>query len=694
MSGYIVNAAPMVIELGTQDLSTRQLPRETDAVPQHLPKFFLFCRKGPTEPQLVVGNERINMFGEETFDERSIYANHATVYSNLVNAQSNVAMIQRIVPPDAGPQANMILWLDVLPTTVDLYQRNPDGSIKLDNTGSPIIIGTAPGYKVKWVKTNRVSDSEMEDYGKATILPGSQVDPVTSTQSSLYPIFEFKASSRGDHGNHSGIRLWPVNKKTVVLPPNRLMSEQRAFPYYIQVIRRKNASATPRVVPSVFSEEHFMITLKEGVIEPLTDKQLYLGDIFVDSYNRGASNGYPATYGDMSSMVIYKDNIELLHGMFHTTEIPFIDEFSDITSDEGDKWLMNIMTGLTSAGTPYHSIKFIDDADSIRFSEYANIFMEGGSDGTMNDQIFAELVAEEMERYLDPNDPLMENAINVESVLYDSGFPIETKFQLCNFIGSRRDTFVVLGTFDANDRVLLPAEEHSLAIALRTRLQMFPESDYFGTPVMRGMIIGRSGKLRNSRYTRRLPLTAEVAIKSARFMGAANGQWRNGYNFDGAPGSIIDHMYEISHPWVPAQVRNRNWDVGLNWVQAYDRRSYFFPALKTVYNDDTSVLNSYFTAMAICTLNKVAHACWREFSGVSHLSNAQLEERVNNFINNNVKGRFDGRFIIQPDAHHDDMDVLRGFSWTLPIKIYAPNMKTVMRHYIQAFRISDLDVAA
>ena len=67
MANQIINAAPMVIEYGTEDLSTRQLPREAELIPQHCPKFFLYTRKGPMEPQLVVGNERITTFGKESF---------------------------------------------------------------------------------------------------------------------------------------------------------------------------------------------------------------------------------------------------------------------------------------------------------------------------------------------------------------------------------------------------------------------------------------------------------------------------------------------------------------------------------------------------------------------------------------------------------------------------------------------------
>jgi hypothetical protein len=318
------------------------------------------------------------------------------------------------------------------------------------------------------------------------------------------------------------------------------------------------------------------------------------------------------------------------------------------------------------------------------------VFAAGGSDGTMTQASFDQLVREEMEAYLDPNNPVQELAVNVESIIYDTGFSLATKYALLGFIGVRKDTFVNLSTYEAGTRILEPSEEHSIAIALRTRAQMYPESDHFGTPVMRTMIMGRSGKIRDSLYTAEVPLTYEVAIKSARYMGASNGAWKNGAHFGGAPGSVLDFMTDISITWVPASVRNRNWDVGLNWVQSFDRRSYFFPALKTVYDDDTSVLNSYTVALAIGQLNKIAHSAWRQFSGSDHLSNAVLAQDVDNFIQARVKDKFDGRYVIKPQTQFTDMDLLRGFSWTLPIKIYANNLRSVMTTYTQAFRMEDL----
>ena len=684
---YIINAAPMVIDLGIQDLSTRRLPREPEAIPQHCPKFYIFAQKGPLTPQLISGVEMTNMYGMDSFDARKKYYNYSTAFVNAVNAKGNMMMIERVLPEDAGPESNMTLWLDVLPTTVDTYERNVDGSIKLDTLGNPIKNGTTTGYKVKWVKTFHNTMAGIEDFALATIQPGNQTDPVTGTQSQRYPIFGLKAGFRGGYGNNCGIRMWAPNSITAQSFPTTLMTKERVYPFFMSVVRRDNPETAPKPVDTLFGEKQISFVTKKDTIDPTTDARMYLGDKFINAYQNLTDLRYPAVYGDFGSLAIYQNNIDYLVELFHAAEIPFIDADSDFTDAPEDKYLFNFLSGTSSLNIPYHSFQMVEDVDTVRMSEYANIYADGGSDGTMTNATYAAQVIDRVTQYSDKMNELMDLAVHVESIIYDTGFPLDVKKALCYFISLRKDTFVVLGTHDVEDRVLTASEEHSLAIALRTRLQMFPESEYFGTPVARGLVVGRSALVRNSQYNKRLPMTYEVAVKAAAYMGAANGKWKTGNHFDGAPGSIVEAMYDVSIKWVPTTVRNRNWDVGLNWVQAYDRRSFFFPAFKTVYEDDTSVLNSFITAMACCQLNKVAHACWREFSGVSYLTNLQLLERVNNFVVNRTQGRFDDRFVIEPAAYIDDMDALRGYSWHLPIKIYSANMKTVMIHNVTAFRL-------
>jgi hypothetical protein len=98
--------------------------------------------------------------------------------------------------------------------------------------------------------------------------------------------------------------------------------------------------------------------------------------------------------------------------------------------------------------------------------------------------------------------------------------------------------------------------------------------------------------------------------------------------------------------------------------------------------------------MGICQLNKIAHAAWREFSGETSLTGSQLVEKVNAFVTLRTNGIFDNKFVIVPAAFFTNNDTQNGFSWTLPIKIYASNMETVMTTYVQAYRMSSLTTTA
>ena len=196
----------------------------------------------------------------------------------------------------------------------------------------------------------------------------------------------------------------------------------------------------------------------------------------------------------------------------------------------------------------------------------------------------------------------------------------------------------------------------------------------------------------NSQWKKRVPVGFEFFIKICKYMGAANGAWKQGKSPTGAPGHIITNITDLSIPWIPASVRNRFWDVGLNWVQRYDMKSFFFPSYKTVYTDDTSVLNSILTVAACANLNRVAHAVWRDLAGRDDLTEAQLVETANKNVEARIKDKFDGRYTIVPDAQVTEDDAARGYSWHMPIKLYAGNAKLVMVTYVQAYRQSSLGV--
>jgi hypothetical protein len=704
MSAQIVNGAPMTILQGTQDKSTKQLTQSPSNVPTHCPKIFFYAQKGDTNPHLVSGDSLQLMYGSDSFDLRKPWANHATVFANEINAAGNAIMAQRVIPTDAGPLANLLLSLDVLPTQVPVYQRNADGSLKVDVAGNPLpqmTTGATPtavttaGFICKWVVSSISTTTGFQAFGAAAQTPGDQTDVGSGTQSTRYPIFQFAASSVGSYGNNCGVTIYSPNALTGGFNSS-VMSGANAYPVLVSFTNRANATNTAQIVTSQTGAPVTTVALKPGAINTNTDAALYIGDILLDKYRNLTNTTYPIVLGDFGQLKVYQSNIDLLINEFYAAEQAYMvanpgpaSVGSDFSGAAGEQYLFNLLGGTTSSGAPYTTVKYTAGINGYKLNQYTNFFASGSSDGTMNDTNFAALVATEMAKYADPTSSLLDTARNVESIFYDSGFPLQTKYALTNFIAIRKDTCVVLSTAVAGAVALTEDEEQSVSIALRSHLQAFPESDYFGTPVMRGLVMGRSGIIIDSQYTGRMPLTLEIAKKAAAYMGASNGKWKNGYNFDGYPGHIVTSFRDINITFTPATVRNQDWANGLNWVQSYDTNSNFIPALKTVYSDDTSVLNSFITVLAICEINKVQDRAWRYFSGVSGLSQGQLIDKVNAFITKNTQGRFDNRFVIVPDTYFSADDSERGYSWTSNVKIYAPNMETVMTTMVQAFRLSD-----
>jgi len=692
----ILNAAPMVISQGTRDLSTRVVPRAALQLPQHLPKIYIFAEKGKVGPQYVdFDNASLTqLYGSETFNVNKKYYTHQTPFLQALASHGNNCVVHRLVAPDAKDVANLALYLDVLPTQVPLYQKNSDGSLdlsasgqpqpQLDSLGNPVLVA---GFKVTWITDKTVSNVGHYQRGLLTQRNGVQVDG--ATQSTQFPIFEFAAADPGEAGNKLAVRLFPALQTDITPFPSNIMNDGKMFPLYFKMVKLVDTltGKTNSVLNSFGAQSARFIAQEKG-IDPASGAVIDLEKVITDQY----INLPTAQSTDLGTVFVYHQNLAQLLAQFYDAEKVISDTARDsvINNTEINHYALNFLSFTSSNGSPYQTLKLVDLAGSIRLTRNTNLFLSGSTDGTINADLLDSLVSTDMYNYNNGLHEYNDLVMHPESMVYDSGFTLATKKDLAKFISRRKDTFVTWSTFahDAPSSTL--ADQYSVGIALKTMAELYPESATFGTPVMRGVICGGSGELINSLYIKRVPLTYEIAYKAARYMGARNGAWRNGAAFDRAPLSIVTQLKNIDVTWVPASTRNTLWSVGLNFVLNYQVNTQFFPAIQTVYEDDTSVLNSFFTAVAIAYLNKVAHAAWREFSGSISLTNAQLEEQVNLFVSEAVRDKFDGMFVIRPNATVTEMDNLRGFSWSLPIQIFATNMVSVMITHVEAFRLSDL----
>lgn len=708
MAEQIINGAPLHISRGTQDRSSRPPVREAEAIPSHLPKFYVYAEKGPLTPQLVVGDSRFTTFGARTWDLRDKFANHATVFANAANAEGNQCMIERIVPADAGPLANCFISVDVM--------------THADGTKSIV-------FHTEYATTTAVLNTKFRKrtMGVSEWTEGTPGNLITAVR---YPFMDIKASSIGEIFNNSGVRLFSRNEKSTAFIDRSIIDGLGQYPMNAMIVRRNTKTTTTTAIDNNFGERVVNFTLKEDQTHPRdSNYSLDLEKLIPGMYQNVDDPRFPPKESDVGSSHLYYDFIKTLLTDLAAAEIaviadplatqPTTTDFTatDVAADACYKF--NLLDLVSSYGDSYAAVSFpatgsmpvATTGDFIIPSEYQDILMSGSSDGTMSDYKFAMAVEQKMEEYLNRDSFLMDTAVNVESVIYDSGFPDSTKKALCNFIAVRKDTAVMLSTYstivvvpnvlDPANPIVTPSPalsasaDSSYIVSLRAFVEAFPESDYFGTPVMRGVVMGRSATIRNSLWKNETSALYSVLRANARYMGASDGRWIPGRGVDGAPNSIVTDMYKFSATFTPASVRIKDWDNGLNWIQAFDRSSFFIPALQTVYSDDTSVLNNMYTMFAICEINKVQQRAWRQFSGVGNMTNGQLSKAVDDFISERAHpNRFDNRFIIEPHTYFTDADIARGYSWTTPVNIYANPTRTVMVSSVHAYRMSDYAATA
>lgn len=681
-------ATPRMEYDGIEDNSTRAQLAQAEVRPTHFPLSMFYSAWGPDYMQAAVGALRTTLYHEDSFVENSKFATHATVLSNRINATGNTQMHWRMIPKDAGPKSSLRLWLDLLPTMKTVWARNRDGSYMLNEDGVKIDTGERiPGFIGKWV----VSEVQPDTFGLATEKPGSQSDAQNNT-SIMYPWMDFEVPHFGAHGRNFGISMWTRQTSGEDSFDERLLTNEKFYPFSIAMVSRRNELSTGKAVTSLTGANSIELSFKPDAFDRNTRTRMYVGENLIDKY-QNLQDPLNPRFGPFGKMHVYSDVISIVLTSLYQAEAPYVTESHDFTGSdvEEEKYMYNVISGHTANGRPYESLDLdYSGRDVVRMSQNAMFFARGGSDGTMNDELFAELVEEAMQEFENPASPYAIDDVRYPvSILYDSGFPLSTKYALCKFIALRKDTAVVLSTYDTLGTRLTAAQESSLAVALRTRLQLYPESTYHGTPVCRGMVVGRNGKLIGSEYRGRLPLTIEIATKAARYMGAGDGVWKGQYSFDRGEMSRVTDFTDVNVTFTPADVRNADWSNGLVWVESFSQRDLFFPAMKTVYSDDTSILNSFFNMMGCIEMVKVARKAFVMFVGSDKLTNSEFKKAQEDFIAQDVKGRFDNRFVITPTVFYTAADTAAGFRWSTRINFKGPNQKTVMSLGIDTERRED-----
>lgn len=608
----------------------------------------------------------------------------------------------------------------------------------------PAVLELAGATRIKKYRSGETTGAGGEVLGKLDETISGDLP-----ESTLYPIMDVLVSSAGSFGDRKGIRVMlPTTKGANPLDYGTFI-EGKAYLPRLGLVTQDAKDKNRYVNIGTTNGDLFIdVSFKEGVRTERGKVPLYIGDRLVEEYQINNENQpfIPGPYGKVH--VYHEDLTTALEVLINGTaegdplagKIKGEKDYNTLGPNSYTRFplttdvahMLNFLGGYDENGIPYHAfeVKKSVNFGGVAIGHETYIFPTGGDDGLpltatgeidelAKYELFDKAVRDEAETFGSGVVKWLNTAKYPINAVWDTGFSMDTKKALLTPIGLRKDIAVVLATHSVGDYVTTTEVdpgtgavkvvkkyqwigdntmdiETSVAGQLRDYARLYPESEVYGTPVCRAIIVGQAGRLINSSYTRRLPLTIEYANKVSRFMGAADGFWNPTRAYDQKGQNIIELMRDVNLTWREENVANQQWANGLVYAEDYDMRRMFFPAIRTVYNNETSVLNSSITMWAITTVEREAHNSWRDLVGNGKFSPAKFLQESDRILSDRLAKRFDDRFIIEVETYYTESDRLRGYSWSCNIHIYAPNMKTVGQYTVVAHRIEDYqaDVAA
>jgi hypothetical protein len=652
------------------------LPKTIESLkqPQHIPKFYIWAEKGSVGPSYIETDvdDIKAIYGDETFNTDGIFYNHSTAFLEKVIAEKNNCVVHRLYSPGDARPANITLSLDLkLVDALPMFVKNSDGTVAYNQDGLPTVSGVTKGYEVSWIATY--------SGGPAPVGNGSTV---------RYPIFEFAASGLGSGGNRIGVCLAPRLQSDATGYSASDMLATKNYPYVLSLIKTNMATGKTSLVANNYSSNEISFVLEKNKKDPNTDYVVDAGTAINEAYVKFFGDNNP---NELGYFKVFDDNVTIVTKLLYDVESAVADPHRDplINGAVGNEYCMNIISFTSSNGSPYKAIHLVDSPNSVRLSRNTIVRLKGGIDGVVTDEAFDSLVASDMDNYDDLTHEYMDLVLHPESHLYDTGFTYTTKKALGKFISKRKDTYVIGSSF-AHDKQAVSEmsvdSQVSVAQSLELAYGLYPESTVFSTSTTRATVVVGSCLLLDNPYQKRLPVTIELAVKAARFMGDASGRWIPALSFSVYPNSVLSETYDVDTTWIPAEEQNKVWSSGLTFVTTSGLREKSFMPIRTVYSNSSSVLNSFFTVSAICFLNKIEHAAWREFSGDIKLNRYDFIDAVNKFVAKKTAGIFANLFIITPDCRITSEDVNRGYTWKLVVKIAAPDLKSVGSVTLESYK--------
>lgn len=672
------NGAPLNNKQGWQDNSVPELVRTPTGDAIHKPLIFTFAARGvDNEAFPLTGDNALSLLGRNVFDLRGPYATFNTPYQAMFNANANECMYQRLIPEDAKT-ASVRVFADVLETKVPSYERDSNGIVQYDNSGKPKIKEQVDGLVI--VFRSVVIDETTPAIGAGVVIEGTMTGE-GGTKSKLYPLFDIAGPYAGADVNGFGFKLIPLSEKSSPALTSSYQNEVGGRVYTLQWFETLAGVTSPVVWKTLTGMSSINFSFKPDAYYQPMRTQLDFEVVVADAYRQTMPDiGELPDYGPFEQFYLYRENLETVLGLAQAA----------ITTDApADPYMVDIFGGYDLLGQPYDGLQVnpATETGKVVFSASNIHYLQGGSDGTMNNDVYDELVRREMLLFPDGGKVRYDNELKYSlGCFWDSGFSFDTKAALVNFIGRSRNTFLTLATHVYSQGRNDEQAEESAKIALIELITAVPESAYYGTPAARGMVTGQSAFIKNSSYKKPVPMNYSLANFFSKYLGAAEGRAKPAYRFSRGELTIIEDLTDLSMPWKGNEVYASDWDVSLITARSYDYYRLFIPAIQSIYSEDRSVLNNALFNFMMTYVYRVSDRVWADMSGEAAMTDDERAKMIENKIIERLEGRLDNVAVVTPKAYFTADDKSNGYSVTLDLIAEGGVLLTQFNTTIKVYR--------
>jgi len=642
------------------------LPSNVTSIPEdtlHKPLFWFYAEKGPKNvASWGSGSDHTTMYGSATFNENSAYFNHQTLFAARAMAIQGTYGV-RVVPDDAAV-AGMVLEMWVTETAITQYAKNPDGSRTTDEEGDPlplkesdgVTVVTEPGVRIQF---NRRALTTNEVY--------NGLSTSTSAGTTKYPLIATYGEYEGAYVNSTGFRLYYSTNYD-----KRQVADVGALTYRFEPMEVVSGATTASSLRDIYGSNSLDVSLQAQTIDPKTSLDISLTGTISNRYTD--SNGINLL---PYKVHVYSDHVQTVATLVKSKSPELGADFSI--------WMINLLSALDENGHPYDHLEVTNQTTTV--SPNVILYNTGGSNGTMSLANFESAIVSYLSGTVYPE--IRDNFRFPFTHIYDSGFTLDTKFDMMSVFGLSDAVVFDLSTQDVSLDFNTQAEDLSTGTALRQRVALNTESVLEGVGHCRSGIYAQAGRLASNRnYTKPVPATLDRLIKRCLYDG---GTYRKGTP-KGRPASEVTVISNIN--WTPTNddQRQEAWDNAINYIMYADRTTLFYPDLRSTYAFDNSLLSSSTLVDAIVYVKHIIRQVWTQFVGIEMAPTilfSQIEETINTRINR----AFNGSIGVSTTLYQTEASNALGYAVDATVQISASPANRVWNVTIPVVRADSTTTA-